>query len=59
MAKRGGRIAGNARRDLEQELGRPAITAKNAAQLNHMVTAMIEASAAIEETAEDAASPAE
>ena len=39
--------------------GRPIITAQNAAHLNHMVTAMIEASAAIGETAEDAASPAE
>ena len=39
-------MAGNARRDLEQRLGRPVITSANAAQLNHVVTQMIEASAA-------------
>lgn len=42
----GGSIAGNARKDLEQQLGRPIITSQNAAQLNHVVTQMIEASAA-------------
>ena len=42
----GGSVAGNARRDLEQRLGRPVITSANAAQLNHVVTQMIEASAA-------------
>lgn len=57
VAKRGGRIAGNARRDLEQELGRPVITAQNAAQLNHMVTAMIETSATIADHGTDAAAP--
>ena len=55
VAKRGGRIAGNARRDLEQELGRPVITAQNAAQLNHMVTAMIETSATIADHGTDTA----
>ena len=45
VAKRGGTVAGNARRDLELQLGRPVITNKNAAQLNHVVTQMIEASA--------------
>ena len=57
VAKRGGRIAGNARRDLEQELGHPVITAQNAAQLNHMVTAMIETSATIADHGTDAAAP--
>ena len=42
VAKRGGRIAGNARRELEQEIGTPVITPKNAAQLNQVVTQMIE-----------------
>ena len=46
----GGSIAGNARKDLEQQLGRPIITSQNAAQLSHVVTQMIEASAA---TADD------
>ena len=45
VARRGGSVAGNARRDLESQLGRPVITKKNAAQLNHVVTQMIEASA--------------
>ena len=45
VARRGGAVAGNARRDLELQLGRPVITNKNAAQLNHVVTQMIEASA--------------
>ncbi len=42
VAQRGGRIAGNARRELEQQTGRPVITRKTAAQLNHAVTAMLE-----------------
>ena len=42
VAKRGGRIAGNARKELEQELGQSVITSKNAAQLNEVVTNMIE-----------------
>ena len=46
VAQAGGSVAGNARRDLEQHLGRPVITSANAAQLNHVVTQMIEASAA-------------
>ena len=44
-AQAGGSVAGNARRDLEQRLGRPVVTSANAAQLNHVVTQMIEASA--------------
>jgi len=44
VARRGGSVAGNARRDLESQLGRPVITPKNASQLNHVVTQMIEAS---------------
>ena len=42
VAKRGGRIAGNARRELESELGHSVISDKNAAQLNEVVTEMIE-----------------
>lgn len=45
IAQAGGSIAGNARMDLEQRLGRPVITSQNAAQLNHVVMQMIEASA--------------
>ena len=49
IAQRGGSVAGNARRDLERQLGRPVITSMNAAQLNHVVTQMIEASASAAE----------
>ena len=44
VAKRGGSVAGNARKDLEKQLGHPVITSQNASQLNHVVTQMIEAS---------------
>ena len=46
IAQRGGSVAGNARKDLEAQLGRPIITSQNAQQLNHVVTEMIEASVA-------------
>lgn len=46
VAQAGGSVAGNARKDLEQRLGRTIITSQNAAQLNHVVTQMIEASVA-------------
>ena len=46
VAQRGGRIAGNARRELEQEIGAPVITSKNAVQLNQVVTQMLEGIAA-------------
>ena len=56
IAQAGGSVAGNARKDLEQRLGRPIITSKNAAQLNHVVIQMIEASvtAADDRTTEEA-----
>ena len=44
-AQAGGTVAGNARKDLEERLGRSLITSQNASQLNHVVTQMIEASA--------------
>ena len=46
VAQAGGSVAGNARKDLEQRLGRPVITSQNASPLNHVVTQMIEASVA-------------
>ena len=42
VAKAGGRIAGNARKELERSTGKAVVTAHNAAQLNHVVTAMLE-----------------
>ena len=53
VAKRGGAIAGNARENLESELGRPVITDQNAFQLNHVLTQMIEASAAVLDSEDD------
>lgn len=47
VAKRGGNIAGIARKALEQETGKPVISAQNAAQLNRVVTDMIEEAAEI------------
>ena len=44
VARRGGSIAGEARKQIEQQTGRPAITSKGAAELNHVVTEMIEIS---------------
>ena len=42
VARRGGRIAGQARQAIEADSGQPVITSQNAAQLNAMVTQMIE-----------------
>ena len=41
-ARRGGRVAGQARRAIEADTGKPVITSKNAAQLNQVVMDMIE-----------------
>ena len=42
VARRGGSVAGNARKAIEKESGRPAITAENVAQLNTVLSTMIE-----------------
>lgn len=42
VARRGGRVAGDARKAIEKESGRLVITSENAAQLNTVVTALIE-----------------
>jgi len=47
VAKRGGNVANVARQQLEAETGLPVITSRNAAQLNAVVTEMIEASAQV------------
>ena len=46
VARRGGGVAGTARKALEAETGKPVITSKNASQLGTIVTKMIEASPA-------------
>lgn len=42
IARQGGQIAGNARKEIEENTGRPVITSKNAAELNAVVTKLIE-----------------
>ena len=42
VARRGGRIAGNARKELEAEIGHSIISNQNASQINSVVTNLIE-----------------
>ena len=46
-ARSGGKVAGDARKAIEQQTGVPVITSKNAAQLNQVVTNLIEATSEI------------
>lgn len=55
VARRGGRIAGNARKELEQETGTPVVTAENAQTLQQLVTGAVEDTAALVEGTEDTA----
>ena len=45
VAKRGGKVAGDARKAIEEGTGKSVITSENAVQLNQVVTQMIEAGA--------------
>ena len=45
VAKRGGKVAGDARKAIEKGTGKSVITSQNAVQLNQVVTQMIEAGA--------------
>lgn len=42
VARRGGKVAGDARKSIEADIGKPVITAQNAAQLHSVVTGLIE-----------------
>lgn len=42
VARAGGKVAGDARKSIEAQTGVPVITAKNAVQLNQVVTNLIE-----------------
>ena len=53
VAQRGGRIAGNARRELEQETGRPVVTSENAQTLQQLVTGVVEGAAELAEGMEE------
>ena len=44
IARQGGTIAGNARKEIEHNTGKPVITSKKAAELNAVVTKLIESS---------------
>ena len=46
VARSGGKVAGDARKAIEQQTGVPVITSKNAAQLNQVVTDLLEGAAA-------------
>lgn len=52
VAQRGGRVAGNTRKELEQEMGRPVISAENAKTMK-LVTDIIEDAAKLEEKGEE------
>ncbi len=49
VAQKGGNVAGNARREIEQETGKSIITSQNAIKLNEAVTQLIEAVSEIDE----------
>ena len=49
IAKRGGKYAGNARKEIEADTGKPVITSKNATELNQVVVDLIEGIAEDEE----------
>ena len=53
VAKRGGKVAGDARKAIEEGTGKPVITCQNASQLNHVVTQMIETSIDVSKTQPD------
>lgn len=42
LAREGGEVAGNARKDIEERTGRPVITSKNAADFSNLISDMIE-----------------
>ena len=42
VAKQGGNVAGNARKEIEEKSGRPVITSKNASELNRVVVDLIQ-----------------
>ena len=48
VARSGGEIAGDTRKAIERRTGKPVVSAQNAAQLNGVVTGIIEAAAAPE-----------
>ena len=54
VARRGGRIAGNARKELEAEIAHSVISSQNASQINSVVTNLIESVASDERATSEA-----
>lgn len=52
VARAGGKVAGDARKAIESQTGVPVITSKNSAQLNQVVTDLLEG--AVSDTTEEA-----
>ena len=48
VARSGGEVAGNARRDIENRTGKPVITAKNAADFSRLLGGVLEVAAGAE-----------
>lgn len=42
VAKEGGEVAGNARKDIEERTGKPVITSKNAVDFSNLISDVIE-----------------
>lgn len=42
VAKEGGEVAGNARKDIEERTGKPVITSKNAVDFSNLISNVIE-----------------
>lgn len=53
IAKRGGSVAGRARRDIEAEMGAPVITSQNAADFRHLIIDIVEDAASLPEFIEE------
>lgn len=53
IAKRGGSYAGQVRKNIEEDTGKPVITSKNASELNLLVTKTIEEIASIDDVEND------
>ena len=52
-ARRGGKVAGIARRALEAETGKPVITSQNAKDFRQLITDIVEDAAALPEQTEE------
>jgi hypothetical protein len=56
VARSGGEVAGNARRDIENRTGKPVITAKNAVDFSRLLGSVIESAAGNEDDGDNSGS---